>query len=140
MSDEIIVVYYSNYFPKTVEMKEYLENSEHVRTLNVDNIDVSRRILKDETYKIKFVPTILSLKEDGTIQIYEKDAAFSYYENIKRINEEPIVETPSPTLDMTMNTKNRIPVEKDEEEKEDVPDKQNMSIMDIAKAMENGRD
>ena len=83
MSDEIIVVYYSNYFPKTVEMKEYLENSEHVRTLSVDNIDVSRRILKDETYKIKFVPTILSLKEDGTIQIYEKDAAFSYYENIK---------------------------------------------------------
>ena len=25
MSDEIIVVYYSNYFPKTIEMKEYLE-------------------------------------------------------------------------------------------------------------------
>jgi len=130
MSNEIIVVYYSNYFPKTVEMKEYLENSENVRTLNVDNVDISRRILTDDTYKIKYVPSILSLKEDGTIQIYEKDAAFLYYENIKRANEEGDKET---------QIQSTIPP--DEKVTEELPVKNaNMSIMDIAKAMENGRE
>ena len=143
MSDEIIVVYYSNYFPKTIEMKEYLQNSENVRTLNVDNIDVSRRILKDETYKIKFVPTILSLKEDGTIQIFEKDAAIQYYENIKQANETESEEAGqqemyqmNPTL--KASSKNEKTVQAVEEE--DIPTTMtNMSIMDIAKAMENGR-
>ena len=145
MSDEIIVVYYSNYFPKTIEMKEYLQNSENVRTLNVDNIDVSRRILKDETYKIKFVPTILSLKEDGTIQIFEKDAAIQYYENIKQANETESEEAGqqemyqmNPTL--KASSKNEKTVQAVEEEEEDIPTTMtNMSIMDIAKAMENGR-
>ena len=146
MSDEIIVVYYSNYFPKTIEMKEYLQNSENVRTLNVDNIDVSRRILKDETYKIKFVPTILSLKEDGTIQIFEKDAAIQYYENIKQANETESEEASEQEMMYQRNptskasSKNEKKVQPVEEE-EDIPTTMtNMSIMDIAKAMENGRE
>lgn len=137
MSDEIIVVYYSNYFPKTIEIKEYLENSENVRTLNVDNIDVSRRILKDETYKIKFVPTILSLKEDGTIQIFEKDAAFHYYENIKLANETVSEKPVEEEIYQIKNASHSLPKEKEE----DIPKTMtNMSIMDIAKAMENGRE
>lgn len=143
MSDEIIVVYYSNYFPKTIEMKEYLQNSENVRTLNVDNIDVSRRILKDETYKIKFVPTILSLKEDGTIQIFEKDAAIQYYENIKQANEtesEEAGEQEMYQMNPTPKASSKNEKKVQEVEEEDIPTTMtNMSIMDIAKAMENGR-
>ena len=83
--NEILVVFYSRYFDKSIEIKEYLENNlDNVRTLNVDNKDVRDRILRDETYSIRYVPTILILKEDGSIEIFEKEAAINYYNSIKK--------------------------------------------------------
>ena len=150
--NEILVVFYSRYFDKSIEIKEYFENNlDNVRTLNVDNKDVRDRILRDETYSIRYVPTILILKEDGSIEIFEKEAAINYYNSIKKKNEikteteenrkqyfmkkmdssdnqnreeatELLKQTPkeTPQEDTEMNTKN-------------------LSVMELAKAMENGR-
>lgn len=150
--NEILVVFYSRYFDKSIEIKEYLENNlDNVRTLNVDNKDVRDRILRDETYSIRYVPTILILKEDGSIEIFEKEAAINYYNSIKKKNE---IKTETEEnrkqyfmkkMDSSDNQNREEATELLKELPKETPQEatemntKNLSVMELAKAMENGR-
>ena len=151
---EIIVVFYSNYYQKSVEIKDFLvhENGSNVRTLNVDNKNVREEILNDNTYGIKYVPTLLLLKEDGSMQIYEKEAAISYYEEMKQQkewdaermrNKNEFMLKNQASLPVSQQTTGPPPPpqqrQQEEEDDEERYQTKNMSVMDIAKAMENNR-
>lgn len=146
---EIIVVFYSNYYQKSVEIKDFFvnENGSNVRTLNVDNKNVREEILNDNTYGIKYVPTLLLLKEDGSMQIYEKEAAISYYEEMKQQKEWDAERMRNKNEFMLKNRgslsvsqQTTLPLqEQQQDDDEERYQTKNMSVMDIAKAMENNR-
>lgn len=146
---EIIVVFYSNYYQKSVEIKDFFvnENGSNVRTLNVDNKNVREEILNDNTYGIKYVPTLLLLKEDGSMQIYEKEAAISYYEEMKQQKEWDAERMRNKNEFMLKNRgsssvsqQTTLPLQEQQQDNdEERYQTKNMSVMDIAKAMENNR-
>lgn len=146
----IKVIYYSNYYPKSVEIKEYMENDEHVRTLNVDNKDVSKAIIADTVYGIRHVPSILLLNEDGSMKIYEKDAAVLYFEELKQKKENPTrLENQNSNVNQFLTNSSvmnanpyTVPQEQQPVMTELESQPQNFakkSIMDMAREMENGR-
>jgi hypothetical protein len=116
--NEILVLFYSRFYEKSLEMKEFMEYLDNVRILNVDNKNISDKIVNDTTYSIKHVPSILLLKEDGSVQLYEKESAISYYDSLRDPGQ---------------------PYEHPPSEQEEPAQNKNMSVMDIAKMMENGR-
>ena len=147
---EIVVVFYSNYYQKSVEIKDFFvnENGSNVRTLNVDNKNVREEILNDNTYGIKYVPTLLLLKEDGSMQIYEKEAAISYYEEMKQQkewdaermrNKNEFMLKNQGSLSVSQQTTRPLQEQQQDDDDDERYQTKNMSVMDIAKAMENNR-
>ena len=134
--NEIVVIFYSNFFPKSKEIKEYFEDQENIRYLCVDNKDIRDKILKDKIYGIKSVPTLLFLKQDGSMQIYEKEGAIQYYDQLreKEQNEQEMEKNKIAFF----ASKNQQEPEQ-QQPTEDVLPSKNMSVMEMAKAMESSR-
>lgn len=134
--NEIVVIFYSNFYPKSKEIKEYFEDQENIRYLCVDNKDIRDKILKDKIYGIKSVPTLLFLKQDGSMQIYEKEGAIQYYDQLreKEQNEQEMEKNKIAFF----ASKNQQEPEQ-QQPTEDVLPSKNMSVMEMAKAMESSR-
>ena len=134
--NEIVVIFYSNFYPKSKEIKEYFEDQENIRYLCVDNKDIRDKILKDKIYGIKSVPTLLFLKQDGSMQIYEKEGAIQYYDQLreKEQNEQEMEKNKIAFF----ASKNQQEPEQ-QQATEDVLPSKNMSVMEMAKAMESSR-
>jgi hypothetical protein len=143
--NEVVVVFYSNYYDKSVEIKEFFEkNHDNFRVLCVDNKEIREKILSDTTYGIKYVPSLLFLKEDGSMVIYEKETAIEYYNNLRESKKNDEERERNKIAFFSNNTKENptpMPIMKEEPEKEEENDmlQSSMSIMEMAKAMETGR-
>ena len=134
--NEIVVIFYSNFYPKSKEIKEYFGDKENIRYLCVDNKDIREKILNDKIYGIKSVPTLLFLKEDGSMQIYEKEGAIHYYnELIEKEKNEQEMEKNKIAFFASKNQQEQPP----QQPTEDVLPSKNMSVMEMAKAMESSR-
>lgn len=135
--NEIVVIFYSNFYPKSKEIKEYFEDQENIRYLCVDNKDIREKILKDKIYGIKSVPTLLFLKQDGSMQIYEKEGAIQYYDQLreKEQNEQEMEKNKIAFF----ASKNQQEPPQQQQPTEDVLPSKNMSVMEMAKAMESSR-
>jgi len=100
------------------------------------NKDIREKILNDKIYGIKSVPTLLFLKQDGSMQIYEKEGAIHYYDQFR--------EKEKNEKEMEKNKIAFFASKKQEEppktlEDEDILQTKNMSVMEMAKAMESSR-
>jgi len=134
--NEIVVIFYSNFYPKSKEIKEYFGDQENIRYLCVDNKDIREKILNDKIYGIKSVPTLLFLKEDGSMQIYEKEGAIHYYDELReKEKNEQEMEKNKIAFFASKNQQEQPP----QQATEDVLPSKNMSVMEMAKAMESSR-
>lgn len=77
---------YSKYSNNSKNLIDIINNSNLSLTLNIkyiciDNKDIRNRILNSSKIKIKVVPTILNVFNNGIVQLYEGQHAFQYINN-----------------------------------------------------------
>lgn len=70
---KIIVIFYSFSDPSSLKIKNTLLTEQNVRSICCDYEHIKEKILNDNLYSIKHVPSILVLYEDGTDEIYQDE-------------------------------------------------------------------
>lgn len=73
MDPQYMILIYSKYSPKCCQIMELLskQSIDYIKPLCVDNVNVRNTILKNSTYKIYTVPTILLVYPNDTVEKFE---------------------------------------------------------------------
>lgn len=73
---------WSKYEPHSVKLYQMLEGNPNIRTLCIDNVKIKERIAKSANVKVTYVPTMLAVYNNGSVDKYEKISALYEMANL----------------------------------------------------------
>lgn len=117
MNQELSVLLYSEYSQNSKRIlniiKQFPNYFNQLNTLCIDNEKIRKKITKSKNIIIESVPSILCLYADGTVEKFEGSQAFSWVEEIIRMNAPPIpVQQKRPNVAPPIEEENKEPKKK----------------------------
>jgi hypothetical protein len=132
------ILFYSKYSKKSMNIKKFIQSSNvDITLIGVDSPEIRNALKQDNKYKIREVPTIITIHNNGIIQLYDGknlDLWISDLEN--NLNqEEEIVEPTVEDSYITIDSQEEIP----QQITGIKPQTQQLSPMELAKQMAEER-
>lgn len=104
MDNPTLVMLYSKYSPKCKQITDIILGNkipDHIKTsfICIDNKEVRKRITNNSKIKITYIPCILSVYKNGTVEQYESDDAFNFVQSLVSLfvppPQQPPIQQPS---------------------------------------------
>lgn len=85
MNPDYTIIIYSKYSDNCIKLTKLITSNNlqiPIHYICIDNKDVRNRILSSSKIKIKLVPSILNVYNNGVVQLYEGNYAFQFINNL----------------------------------------------------------